>query len=103
MFPCRDGNAKQEICHVSSQAWPGEYCVSPLSELIGSICKRRTGHHGTRSLQVYGKGTGDGGEDAATLLCVFRRQPCAHSEPVGKLQSHVCSSGELLWLQFGLT
>lgn len=38
-FPCHDGNTKQEICHVSSQAQHGEYCVSLLSELIGSICK----------------------------------------------------------------
>lgn len=70
--------------------------MSPLSELIGSICKRRTGDHGTQSLQVYGKGTGDSGEYATTVLRVFTRQPRAHSEPVGKLQSHVCSFGELL-------
>lgn len=77
--------------------------MSPLSELIGSICKQSTGDRGTQSLQVYGKGTGDSEEDAATALCVFTQQPCTHSEPVVKPQSHVCSSGELLWLQLGLT
>lgn len=52
---------------------------------MGSVYKWRTGKSESQSLQAYGKGMGDSGEEAASVPSVFTWQPQALSEPLRKV------------------